>query len=53
MVIPLTFARHGLDGTPLNIESWYILYSISFAVVSFFFGLALFKKCEARVVKYL
>ena len=53
MVIPLTFARHGLDGSPLNVEVWYITYSIGFAVVSLFFGLTLFKKWEAKVVKYL
>jgi len=53
MVIPLTFARHGLDGAPLDIEVWYVTYSIGFAVVSLFFGLTLFKKWEARVVKYL
>ena len=53
MVVPLTFARHGLDGSPLNIELQYILYSIGFAVVSFSIGLALFKKWESGVVKYL
>ena len=53
MVIPLTFARHGLDGAPLDIEVWYVTYSIGFAVVSLFFVLTLFKKWEARVVKYL
>lgn len=53
MVVPLTFARHGLDGSPLNIELWYVIYSIGFCIVSIFFGLTLFKKWESRVVKYL
>lgn len=53
MVVPLTYARHGLDGTPLVIESTHLLYSIGFAIGVLLLGMAIFKRWEARVVKYL
>ena len=53
MVVPLTLVRHGIDGTPLTLEMNHILYSIGFAVISLYAGAAIFKRWEARVVKYL
>ena len=53
MVVPLTLVRHGIDGTPLSLEMNHILYSIGFAVLSLYIGAAVFKRWEARVVKYL
>lgn len=53
MVVPLTLVRHGIDGSPLVMELNYILYSIGFSFISLFIGMAIFKRCEARVVKYL
>ena len=53
MVVPLTLVRHGIDGTPLSLEMNHILYSIGFAVLSLNIGAAVFKRWEARVVKYL
>jgi len=53
VVVPITFARHGLDGTPLNFELFHLLYSIGFALVVLIVGMALFKRWESRVVKYL
>lgn len=53
MVVPLTLVRHGIDGTPLTMELNYILYSVGFSLISLFIGMAIFKRWEARVVKYL
>jgi len=53
MVVPLTFARHGLDGTPLSIELKYILYSAGFALFTLIIGVVVFKKWEAKVIKFL
>jgi ABC-2 type transport system permease protein len=53
MVVPLTLVRHGIDGTPITLEMNHILYSIGFAVFSLYIGAAVFKRWEARVVKYL
>tara|TARA_Y100000589_G_scaffold116598_1_gene110521 strand:+ start:1894 stop:2742 length:849 start_codon:yes stop_codon:yes gene_type:complete len=53
MVIPLTLARYGLDGGALNFELWHLLYCVIFSFTVFFFGLTLFKRWEARVIKYL
>ena len=53
MVVPLTYARHGLDGSPLVFESSHLLYSIGFAIGVVLLGMAVFKRWEARVVKYL
>ena len=53
MVVPITYARHGLDGSPLSIGQNHILYSFGFAVLSMLIGMAVFKRWEARVVKYL
>jgi ABC-2 type transport system permease protein len=53
MVVPLTLIRHGIDGTPLTLELNHILYSVGFAFVSLYIGAAVFKRWEARVVKYL
>ena len=53
MVVPLTFARHGLEGTPLSIELWHVMYSVGFALSTLMIGMIVFKKWEARVIKYL
>ena len=53
MVVPLTYARHGLDGTPLMMESTHLIYSIGFAIGTMILGMAIFKRWEAGVVKYL
>ena len=53
MVIPITIVRHGVEGTPVEFETFHLIYAISFAVLSILIGSSIFKKCEARVVKYL
>ena len=53
MVIPITMVRHGIEGTPIEFETLHLLYAILFAVFSLILGSSIFKKCEARVVKYL
>jgi ABC-2 type transport system permease protein len=53
MVVPLTLIRHGIDGTPLGLDMNHILYSVGFAFGSLYVGAAVFKRWEARVVKYL
>jgi ABC-2 type transport system permease protein len=53
MVVPITYARHGLDGTALSLDLDYVLYSFGFAILSLLIGMAVFKRWEARVVKYL
>ena len=53
MVIPITMVRHGVDGTPVEFETLHLVYAVSFAVFSLILGSSIFKRCEARVVKYL
>jgi len=53
MVVPITYARHGLDGTALSLDLDHVLYSFGFAILSLLIGMAVFKRWEARVVKYL
>ena len=53
MVIPITMVRHGIEGTPVEFETLHLIYAILFAVVSLIVGSSIFKRCEARVVKYL
>ncbi len=53
MVIPITIVRHGIEGTPVEFETFHLIYAISFAVLSILIGSSIFKKCEARAVKYL
>ena len=53
MVVPLTLVRHGVDGTPLALEINHIIYCVAFAIISLYLGSAVFKRWEARVVKYL
>ena len=53
MVVPLTLVRHGIDGTPLTLEMNHILYSVGFAFISLYVGAAVFKRWEAKGVKYL
>ena len=53
MVIPITLVRHGVEGTPVEFETLHLIYAISFTVLSLLLGSAIFKRCEARVVKYL
>ena len=53
MVVPLTYARHGLDGTPLVLDNIHLIYSVGFAIGAMIIGMTIFKRWEARVVKYL
>jgi ABC-2 type transport system permease protein len=53
MVVPLTYVRHGLDGTELNLAANHITYSFAFATISLILGMMVFKRWEARVVKYI
>lgn len=53
MVVPLTLARHGLDGTPVSFQETHLGYAVGFAVISLCLGMMIFKRWEARVVKYL
>lgn len=53
MVVPLTLVRKGLDGSEFNLEINHMIYSISFSILALFIGITIFKKCEAKVVKYL
>lgn len=53
MVIPITLVRHGIDGTPISFDPVHLIYAIGFSILSLLLGSAIFKRCEARVVKYL
>ena len=53
MVIPLTYARHGLDGTSLELDTFHLIYSVGFAFLSVIIGMIVFKSLEAKVVKHL
>jgi len=53
MVTPITLVRKGLDGSELTIPLEYLMYSTGFAIGALFLGIAVFKKWEAKVVKYL
>ena len=48
-----SLVRHGVEGTPVEFETLHLIYAISFTVLSLLLGSAIFKRCEARVVKYL
>ena len=45
--------RKGLDGSELAIATEYIAYSVAFAFGTLLLGIAVFKRWEAKVVKYL
>ena len=53
MVVPITLVRKGLDGSEFTIPTEFLAYSAIFAFGSLFLGIAVFKKWEAKVVKYL
>jgi len=53
MVVPLTMVRHSIDGGAMDIATNHILYSVIFSIVVFLTGMTVFKRWEARVVKYL
>ncbi|HIB24366.1 MAG TPA: ABC transporter permease, partial [Candidatus Poseidoniales archaeon] len=53
MVIPLTYARHGLDGTTIEFEVTHLLYCVGVAVLSLLIGMAIFKRLESKAVKHL
>lgn len=53
MVVPLTLVRKGLDGSEFNLASNHMIYSISFSLAALLIGIIIFKKTEAKVVKYL
>jgi ABC-2 type transport system permease protein len=53
MVVPITLVRKGLDGSELAIATEYIAYAVVFAFGTLILGIAVFKRWEAKVVKYL
>ena len=53
MVVPITMIRNGIDGSPLGIESNYVIYSVAFCVSSLLLGAMVFKRYAAETVKYL
>ena len=53
MVAPITLVRKGLDGSEFTIPPEFLAYSTIFAFGSLFLGIAVFKKWEAKVMKYL
>ena len=53
MVVPITLVRKGLDGSEFAIATELIAYSIGFAFGTLLIGIAVFKRWEAKVVKYL
>lgn len=53
MVVPLTMVRKGIEGEPLGIEMHWVLYSVGFAIGIFLLGAIVFKRQEAKAVKYL
>ena len=53
MVVPITLARKGFDGSELTIATSSIIYSFGFAFMSLLVGIMIFKKFEAKAVKYL
>jgi lipopolysaccharide transport system permease protein len=53
ITLPLTMVRNGIDGHPLHMARHYIIYGVSFSVVTFLVGAAIFKRFESQVVKKL
>ena len=53
MVLPITMIRHAVDGTPLEVAQQHWIYCVAWAFGSLLLGAAVFKRWEAKVVKYL
>jgi ABC-2 type transport system permease protein len=53
MVLPITMVRHAVDGIPLEVAQQHWFYCIAWAVGSLLVGTAVFKRWEAKAVKYL
>ena len=54
MAVPITMVRNGIDGHGLvGIRPGYVIYSITFCLLSFLLGAMIFKRFEATVVKKL
>ena len=53
MVLPITMVRHAVDGTPLEVAQQHWIYCVAWAFGSLLIGAAVFKRWEAKVVKYL
>lgn len=50
---PITMIKDGILGLPLSISSGYVVYSCCVCVATMLFGMALFRRMEAEVVKKL
>ncbi|HKE14885.1 MAG TPA: ABC transporter permease [Kofleriaceae bacterium] len=53
ITLPLTLVRDGIDGHGLHMARHYIIYGVSFSVLTFLLGAAIFKRFESQVVKKL
>lgn len=53
IAVPITMVRNGIDGKPLPVEPYYVVYSVAFCLLSFVLGSMIFKRFEAIVVKEL
>jgi ABC-type polysaccharide/polyol phosphate export permease len=53
MAVPITMVRNGIDGSPLGISSGWVIYSIAVSAAMFVFGVCIFQRYEAGVVRSL
>lgn len=53
IAVPISMVRNGITGQPLHISAGHVAYSVGFCLLSFFVGVAVFKRFEATVVKKL
>ena len=53
VVVPITMIRNGLSGEEFGIELIWVMYSVSFSILSFIIGTMFFKKMEPAVIKKL
>ena len=51
VVVPITMVRNGLTGEEFGIELIWVMYSVSFSILSFIIGSMFFKKMEPVVIK--
>jgi homopolymeric O-antigen transport system permease protein len=53
MVLPITMVRNGIAGWPLGIDTFHVVYAVSYCVIAFIGGAMIFKRFESEVVKKL
>ena len=53
LVVPLELVKKGVAGRPLNISTYYIVYSVVMCTVVAVLGLGVFRRMEGLVVKKL